>query len=40
MVDALLKFSSQETGLPIKSDVKRQLTTRTDVGELSAREVQ
>lgn len=31
MVDVLLKFSSQETGLPIKSDVKRQLTTRTAV---------
>src|SRR5690242_12255490 len=28
LVDQLLKFSSQETGLPIKSDVKRQLTTR------------
>jgi hypothetical protein len=31
MVDVLLKFSSQESGLPIKSDVKRQLTTRSDV---------
>lgn len=31
LVDQLLKFSSQETGLPIKSDVKRQLTTRTAV---------
>jgi hypothetical protein len=31
MVDALLKFSSQESGLPIKGDVKRQLTTRTAV---------
>lgn len=31
MVDTLLKFSSQETGLPIKSEVKRQLTTRTNV---------
>jgi hypothetical protein len=31
LVDELLKFSSDETGLPIKSDVKRQLTTRTDV---------
>src|SRR5580704_10635559 len=31
LVDQLLKFSSQETGLPIKSDVKRQLTTRSDV---------
>jgi hypothetical protein len=28
LVDDLLKFSSQETGLPIKSEVKRQLTTR------------
>jgi hypothetical protein len=31
MVDVLLKFSSQETGLPIKSEVKRKLTTRADV---------
>ncbi len=31
MVDVLLKFSSDETGLPIKSQVKRQLTTRDDV---------
>ncbi|HMG87012.1 MAG TPA: hypothetical protein VK574_14865 [Terracidiphilus sp.] len=31
LVDQLLKFSSQETGLPIKSDVKRQLTTRAEV---------
>ena len=31
LVDELLKFSSQESGLPIKSDVKRQLTTRADV---------
>ncbi len=31
MVDALIKFSSDETGLPIKSTVKRQLTTRDDV---------
>lgn len=31
MVDVLLKFSSQESGLPIKSEVKRQLTTRGDV---------
>jgi hypothetical protein len=31
LVDQLLKFSSQETGLPIKSQVKRQLTTRTAV---------
>jgi hypothetical protein len=28
MVDVLLKFSSQESGLPIKGEVKRQLTTR------------
>ena len=28
LVDELLKFSSQETGLPIKSNVKRQITTR------------
>jgi len=31
LVDDLLKFSSQETGLPIKSSVKRQLTTRDEV---------
>ena len=31
LVDDLLKFSSEETGLPIKSTVKRQLTTRADV---------
>jgi hypothetical protein len=31
LVDDLLKFSSQETGLPIKSAVKRQLTTRAEV---------
>ena len=31
LVDELLKFSSQESGLPIKSDVKRQLTTRSAV---------
>jgi hypothetical protein len=31
LVDELLKFSSQETGLPIKSEVKRQLTTRNAV---------
>jgi hypothetical protein len=31
MVDQLLKFASDETGLPIKSEVKRQLTTRTAV---------
>jgi len=31
LVDELIKFSSQETGLPIKSTVKRQLTTRAAV---------
>jgi hypothetical protein len=31
LVDELIKFSSQETGLPIKSDVKRKLTSRTAV---------
>ena len=31
LVDQLLQFSSQETGLPVKSTVKRQLTSRTDV---------
>ncbi len=31
LVDVLLKFSSDETGLSIKSAVKRQLTTRDDV---------
>jgi hypothetical protein len=31
LVDQLLKFSSDETGLPIKSDVKRQLTNRAAV---------
>jgi hypothetical protein len=31
LVDDLLKFSSQETGLPVKSSVKRQLTTRAEV---------
>jgi hypothetical protein len=31
LVDELLKFSSQESGLAIKSDVKRKLTTRGDV---------
>ncbi|MGD0734382.1 MAG: hypothetical protein ABR976_04510 [Terracidiphilus sp.] len=30
-VDELLKFSSQETGLPIKSNVKRQITSRAAV---------
>ena len=31
LVDELIKFSSAETGLPIKSTVKRQMTTRADV---------
>jgi hypothetical protein len=31
MVDELLKFSSQETGLPIKQEVQRKLTTRAAV---------
>ncbi len=31
LVDQLIKFSSEETGLPIKSDVKRKLTTREAV---------
>jgi hypothetical protein len=31
LVDKLIKFSSEETGLPIKSTVKRQLTTRAAV---------
>src|SRR6476660_8992350 len=31
LVDELLKFSSQETGFPIKSEVKRKLTTRNAV---------
>jgi hypothetical protein len=31
LVDELLQFSSQETGLPIKSSVKRQLITRAAV---------
>lgn len=31
LVDQLIQFSSRETGLPVKSQVKRQLTTRTAV---------
>ena len=31
LVDELIKFSSDDSGLPIKSSVKRQLTTRADV---------
>jgi hypothetical protein len=31
LVDQLMQFSSQETGLPIKSSVKRQLTSRNEV---------
>jgi hypothetical protein len=31
LVDELIQFSSQETGLPVKATVKRQLTTRAAV---------
>ena len=31
LVDELLKFSSEESGLPIKSEVKRQFISRADV---------
>jgi hypothetical protein len=31
LVDELIKFSSSETGLAVKSDVKRQLTSRAEV---------
>ncbi|HEY3705383.1 MAG TPA: hypothetical protein VGL22_10005 [Terracidiphilus sp.] len=31
LVDQLMKFSSEETGLPIKAEVKRQLTSRAQV---------
>jgi hypothetical protein len=31
LVDQLIKFSSEETGLPIKSEVKRQITDRATV---------
>jgi Spy/CpxP family protein refolding chaperone len=31
LVDQLIQFSSEETGLPIRSSVKRQLTTRSAV---------
>ncbi len=31
LVDELMKFSSEETGLPIQSEVKRQLTSRAQV---------
>src|SRR6478672_6886613 len=31
LVDQLIQFSSEETGLPVKSNVKRQLTTRSAV---------
>jgi hypothetical protein len=31
LVDQLIQFSSEETGLPIKSSVKRELTTRSAV---------
>src|SRR5450631_2902864 len=30
LVDELLKFSSEETGLPIKSQVKRKITSRAE----------
>ena len=33
LVDELIQFSSQETGLPVKSDVKRQITSRPVVEE-------
>jgi hypothetical protein len=31
LVDQLMQFSSEETGLPVKSQVKRQLTSRAEV---------
>jgi hypothetical protein len=31
LVDELIKFSSQETGLPVKSTVKRKITSRAEV---------
>lgn len=31
LVDELIQFSSAESGLPVKSEVKRQLTSRNDV---------
>src|SRR5208283_2885927 len=31
LVDELIKFSSDETGLPIKSTVKRKITSRDEV---------
>jgi len=38
LVDELIKFSSEETGLPIKSSVKRKITSRTEVeGYLKAK---
>jgi hypothetical protein len=38
LVDELIKFSSDETGLPIKSTVKREITNRTTVeGYLKAK---
>jgi len=33
LVDELLKFSSQETGLPVQGEVKRQITSRAAVEE-------
>ena len=40
LVDELLKFSSQESGFPIKSEVKRQTHDPRRCGALSDREVQ
>src|SRR5580698_4744042 len=38
LVDELIKFSSQETGLPVKSTVKRKITSRAEVeGYLKAK---
>ena len=31
LVDELIRFSSSETGLEVKSEVKRQMTTRDEV---------
>jgi hypothetical protein len=39
-VDELIKFSSTETGLPIKSTVKRQITTRAAVESYLEEKVQ
>jgi hypothetical protein len=40
LVDQLIQFSSEETGLPIKSSVKRQLTTRSAVEEYLSQKFQ